>query len=83
MIVDLILTLLYGVLNILLSPLAVLNVGIDFLASFPVITQFLQIIAYVLPWPNLLPLISFTVAMFVFRIAISIVSKIKSIIPFF
>jgi len=82
MIVDMILLVLQGVLNILLLPLEVINVGVDFIASIPIIIEFLQIIAYILPWSNLLPLIFFTVALFFFRIGISLVKTVLDVIPF-
>ena len=36
-----------GILNILLLPLSALNVAIDFIGSIPVVTQFLQVVAFV------------------------------------
>ena len=36
MIVDMILLVLQGILNILLAPLTVLNIGIDFISSIPI-----------------------------------------------
>lgn len=83
MIVDLFLLVLQGVLNILLLPLTVVNIGVDFVSSIPVITQFLQVVAYVLPWVNLLPLITIIVALGFFRIAIALIKVINEIIPFF
>lgn len=82
MIIDLFLLVLQGVLNILLAPLTVINIGVDFIASIPVISEFLGVIAYVLPWTNLLPLIAIIVAIFVFRIAIALIRGVKAIIPF-
>ena len=81
MIVDMILLVLQGVLEVLLLPLTVINIGVDFIASIPVITEFLQIIAYVLPFSNLLPLIILNVALFGFRIAISLVKTIWDVLP--
>lgn len=82
MIVDMILLVLQGVLNIILLPLEAVNIGVDLIASIPVISEFLQIIAYILPWANLLPLILFTVGLFVFRIAVSLVKTVLDVIPF-
>lgn len=82
MIIDMILLVLQGVLNIVLLPLEAVNIGIDLVASIPVISEFLQIIAYILPWSNLLPLILFTVGLFVFRIAVSLVKTVLDVIPF-
>lgn len=82
MIVDMFLLVIQGVLNILLLPLTVVNIGVDFIASIPIIGEFLQLVAYVLPWLNLLPLIAITVGIFVFRIAISLVKTVLDVIPF-
>lgn len=81
MIIDGILIVLAGVLDILLAPLTVLNIGIDFISSFPVVTQFLQIVAYVLPWDNLLPLFTIIIASFVFRVALAFIKLIWSFVP--
>ena len=82
MIIDLFLLVLQGVLNIILLPLEVVNFGVDFVASIPVIGEFLQVIAYILPWSNLLPLIFLTVSLFVFRIGVSLVKTVLDVIPF-
>ena len=82
MIVDLFLLVLQGVLNILLLPLGVVNIAVDFFASIPFITQFLQVVAYILPWSNLLPLIGIIVGLFIFRIAVSLVRTVVDVIPF-
>ena len=81
MITDGILIVLQGILNILLAPLTVLNIGIDFLGSIPVITEFIQIVAYVLPWDNLLPLIALIIASFLFRGALALIKLIWHFIP--
>lgn len=81
MITDGILLVLQGILIVLLSPLAVLNIGIDFLTSIPVITEFIQIVAYVLPWDNLLPLIAVIFASFIFRVVLSLIKLVWHFIP--
>lgn len=81
MIVDMILLVLQGILNILLAPLTVLNIGIDFIASIPVITEFIQIVAYVLPWNNLLLLFAVIFASFVFRVVLSLIKLVWHFIP--
>lgn len=81
MIIDMLLLVLQGVLEVLLLPLTAINIGINFIASIPVIGEFLQVIAYILPWSNLLPLIILTVALFGFRIAISLVKTIWDVLP--
>lgn len=82
MILDGILFVLKGILEILLAPLTVINIGVDFIASIPVITQFIQVVAYVLPWSNILPLVVLVVAIFVFRALIAFFKTLWAVIPF-
>lgn len=81
MIVDMILLLVQGILNVLLAPLSVLNIVIDLVSSLPVVTEFLQIVAYLLPWSNILPLIIIVIGMFLFRIAMAVIKAIWHFIP--
>ena len=83
MILDLILLVLQGVLNIVLAPLTALNIGIDFISSLPVVVQFLQIVAYILPWSNILPLLILAIGIGVFRLTAAIVHTIVEFLPFF
>lgn len=83
MILDLILLVLQGVLNIVLAPLTALNIGIDFISSLPVVVQFLQIVAYILPWSNILPLLILAIGIGVFRLNAAIVHIIVEFLPFF
>ena len=70
-----------GFINLLFAPLAVLNFTIDLVSSIPVVTQFLQVVVYVLPMDNLMPIILFTISMFIFRAVLSFVRLIWSFIP--
>ena len=81
MIIDMLLLVLQGVVEVLLLPLTVINVAVDFVASIPIIAEFLQIIAYVLPWTNLLPLIVLTFSIFTFRIAVALIKTIWDLLP--
>lgn len=83
MIIDGILLVLQGILNILLAPLTVLNITIDFIGSIPVVTQFLQIVAYMIPFDNLLPLIFLVVAALLLRCGIALMKFILNALPFF
>ena len=58
MIVDGILLVFQGLVNLILAPLSVINIGVDLVSSIPYVTPFLQIVVYVLPWSNLMPLIT-------------------------
>lgn len=81
MIVDLILLLVQGILQVLLLPLTAINISVDFLAGIPVVTEFLQIVAYLLPMNNLLPLFTIVIGIFIFRGALAIIKLIWSFIP--
>jgi len=81
MIVDGILLVLQGVLSILLAPLEVINIGIDFVSSIPVVSSFLQIVTYILPWSNILPILLIIISIFAFRILISLIKTIWSLLP--
>lgn len=82
MIIDLFLLVIQGILNVLLMPLSVVNVAIDFVGTIPLVTSFVQIVCYILPWTNLLPLFSLTFALFFFRISLVIFRFLKGFIPF-
>lgn len=68
-------------LNIILLPLTVFNVVIDIASSIPFIAQFLQVVAYIVPWSNILPIILIMFSMFSFRIGMSLIKLIIYIIP--
>lgn len=82
MITNSILKVLGVVLGGLLSPLSLIKITIDFVASIPIVFSFLQVVAYLLPWRNILPLIILNISLFILRIVISLIKTIWSIIPF-
>lgn len=70
-----------GVINILLAPLELINIGINFVASIPIVASFINLVAYILPWSNILPVIILIFALFGFRIGVALIRLIKSFIP--
>lgn len=82
MIIDLILILLKGVLNILLAPLEVINIAIDLSSSIPIVASFIQVIAYLLPWSNLIPLFVIIFAILSFKFVIAVITALWNLIPF-
>lgn len=82
MIINLLLLVLQGALSILLLPLTVVNIVIDFVSGITVFVSFLQVIAYILPWSNILPLIVLTIGLVGLRIGIAIVKTIWDLLPF-
>jgi hypothetical protein len=83
MITNAIITVLQGVINILLAPLTVLNIAVDFIGSIPIVVEFLQVVAYVLPWTNLLPLFGIVIAGFIFRFVLALIKLVWHFIPIF
>lgn len=81
MIINGVLLVAQAIINILLSPLTLINIAIDFVASIPIVTEFLQIVAYLLPWSNILPLIHLVVGIFVFRGVLALIKLIWHFIP--
>lgn len=81
MITNAILFVFQGFINILLLPLTAINIVIDFVASIPVVVSFLQIVVYVLPWSNILPLILLIIAIFTFRLVVSLLNFLLKFIP--
>lgn len=79
MIVDGILFVLKGVIDILLLPIQALNIGVDFAFSFPTVRSFLSVVFYILPLNKITPLIVLIIAIFGFRIAISVIKTVFSL----
>ena len=82
MITDGILLVFQGLINIILSPISIINISVDFISSITLVTQFLQIVVYILPWSNLMPLITLIITLSLFRIAVALVKLVVEFIPF-
>ena len=80
MITDLIINILFGLLNILLAPVSILGWGFDLALCSP-LGDFLKVACYILPIGKLSPIITFIVAMFIFRAIISLIKTIWELIP--
>lgn len=82
MITDAIFSFFTVIVNLILSPLEVFNVGIDILSSIPVVMNFLSFVGYVIPWTNLIPIFTIIVAILGFKIIVALIHFIVSLIPF-
>lgn len=80
MIINAILFIIKNIVSLLLAPLEIINIIVDFLASMPVILQFFQIIAYIIPWTNLIPLFLIMFSITGFRITVSFVKTLWNLI---
>lgn len=81
MIIDLIFGVVAGVLNIVLAPFEIVNIGIDIVSSIPVVEDFVRVVAYLLPFSNLLPIIIISFSILFLRICIGVWRAILGIIP--
>lgn len=81
MIINGFLLILQGIVNILLLPLVPLNWVITTAFSISVISDFINIIAFILPWSNIVPIITFIVGMFAFRAIVSLIKTIWELLP--
>lgn len=82
MIIDGFINILSIIISALLSPLEIINISIDYLSSLTVVSSFIQVIAYLLPWDNLLPLIVLVIAILLFKLVISLITAIWDLLPF-
>lgn len=81
MIIDLFIYVLQGIVNILLAPLSVLNFVFDFASKVTIVQGFVKVVAYLFPWNQLTPLVTFIVAMFIFRSIVSLIKTIWDLLP--
>lgn len=82
MITNAILLVLEGALSVILLPFTAINITIDFISSIPVFVSFLQIVAYLIPWSNILPIIILNISIVVFKIAVTLIKTVWAVIPF-
>lgn len=81
MIINLLLGVLQVVVNILLAPLTALNFAIDVLSSISIVQGFVKVVAYLFPWQQITPLVTFIIAMFIFRSVVSLIKTIWDLLP--
>ena len=81
MVIDLLLYVLQGIVNVLLAPLSVLNFVIDVGSKISIVQGFVKVVAYLFPWSQLSPLVVFIIAMFIFRSVVSLIKTIWELLP--
>ncbi|MGN1327822.1 MAG: hypothetical protein ACI4VQ_07100 [Clostridia bacterium] len=81
MIIDGFLYILQGIVNVLLAPLTPINWAVTTGVSIGVIADFINVVAFVLPWKNIQPIFTFIVAMFAFRAIVSLIKTIWDLLP--
>lgn len=80
MIVEVFLNIIFKIVNVLLSPLEVLNFVFDS-SVFSTVVHYLDIVFYFIPIGNLMPIVIFIIAMFSFRAIVSLIKTIWQLLP--
>jgi len=81
MIFDVVLNAIGGLVNLLLMPLEIINITVDFISGIAPVMTFFKIVAYVLPWSNIMPLIGIIISIYILRIVISLIKTIWDLLP--
>lgn len=82
MITNAVLGVLSNVVAFLLSPLQAFDFVLDLADKIPVVTNFLKLGIYILPWDSLVPLFVIVAGLGLFRLVIAIIKTIMNVIPF-
>ena len=81
MIFDAILNVIALIFKVILTPIDVLNFTVDLAASIPVVGGFINVISYLLPWKNLLPLFGIVIGITLFKIGVSLIKTLWDLLP--
>lgn len=80
MIIESLLNVVFSIVNIILSPISLLGWGFDLALCSP-LGDILKVVYYVLPIDKLSPIITFIIAMFIFRAVIALIKTIWELLP--
>lgn len=80
MVVEGILTVVFGVINTLLMPLNIINFVVDN-TVFTTILEFINMALYLIPFKQLIPIFTFFVALMMFRIVVAFIKTIWDLLP--
>ena len=80
MVIESLLNVVFSIVNIILSPISLLGWGFNIVYISPLV-DILKVVYYVLPIDKLSPIISFIVAMFIFRAVIALIKTIWELLP--
>jgi len=80
MIIEGVISVIFGLINLLLMPLDVVNFGFNVLTLEPV-KQFIKMALYIIPFNELMPIFIFFASMMAFRIVVSLIKTIWDLLP--
>lgn len=81
MLIEFIFNPIFSLISLILSPLNGFAWTIDKLLNVPLLMEFFSVVAYVIPWAYLYPLIVITFTIIGLRISISLIKFIRGFIP--
>lgn len=76
-----VLTVIVLVVPFLLSLIPALDISFTFFSGIKFVTDIFAVIAYILPWQAILPLILLNISIFVFRVIIALIKTIWELLP--
>jgi hypothetical protein len=80
MIVDGLLSVVFGLIQILLIPLELAEFAVT-LATFDPVAQYFRMALYLIPFAELMPIFTFFIGMMAFRIIVSLIKTIWNLLP--
>lgn len=80
MVVEALLSVVFGVINLLLMPLSVVNFVVNAISLEPVV-EFINMAMYLIPFKELMPIFVFFVSMMIFRVVVSFIKTIWDLLP--
>ncbi|MEM0174284.1 MAG: hypothetical protein QXI16_07250 [Sulfolobaceae archaeon] len=80
MVVEGLMSVVFGIVNLLLMPLNIVNLIVDSSAFTPIL-EFINMALYLIPFRQLMPIFSFFVGLMMFRIVIAFIKTIWDLLP--
>ena len=80
MIIDGLVNIVFGFIDILLLPLQVINISFDIEKIAPIL-QYFRMALYIIPFQELSPIFTIFVALMAFRIIVSLIKTIWNLLP--
>ena len=80
MIVESLLSVVFGLINFILLPLQIVDFALDLVTLEPVI-QFINMALYLIPFRELMPIFIFFMSMMTFRVVVSLIKTIWDLLP--
>lgn len=80
MVVEGLMSVIFGIVNLLLMPLNIVNLIVDSSAFTPIL-EFINMALYLIPFRQLMPIFAFFVGLMMFRIVVAFIKTIWDLLP--